>query len=162
MISNFKRLLDLQFFLVLIFTLFWTQISNICWNFSFFCAHFHPLLPTNAKMDQWVLMLPWKMMVSVEQASWCNYLCFKFQLLFFVYPCTPFHDNFLIVLVLDANSVCLKGETGKMSASDPNSAIYVTDSCKEIKNKVRFLYQFLLLTGYYRIHSVPSSWFIWI
>lgn len=31
---------------------------------------------------------------------------------------------------------CLQGETGKMSASDPNSAIYVTDSEKDIKNKV--------------------------
>ncbi|XAR57526.1 Tryptophan--tRNA ligase [Bertholletia excelsa] len=30
----------------------------------------------------------------------------------------------------------LQGETGKMSASDPNSAIYVTDSWKDIKNKV--------------------------
>ncbi|XP_047337840.1 tryptophan--tRNA ligase, cytoplasmic-like [Impatiens glandulifera] len=30
----------------------------------------------------------------------------------------------------------LQGENGKMSASDPNSAIYVTDSEKEIKNKV--------------------------
>ncbi|KAF2285009.1 hypothetical protein GH714_034691 [Hevea brasiliensis] len=30
----------------------------------------------------------------------------------------------------------LQGETGKMSASDPNSAIYVTDSAKEIKNKI--------------------------
>lgn len=30
----------------------------------------------------------------------------------------------------------LQGETGKMSASDPNSAIYVTDSGKDIKNKV--------------------------
>lgn len=29
-----------------------------------------------------------------------------------------------------------QGETGKMSASDPNSAIYVTDSAKDIKNKV--------------------------
>ncbi|GAU20971.1 hypothetical protein TSUD_201200 [Trifolium subterraneum] len=28
------------------------------------------------------------------------------------------------------------GETGKMSASDPNSAIYVTDSAKDIKNKI--------------------------
>ncbi|KAG1328236.1 putative Tryptophan--tRNA ligase, cytoplasmic [Cocos nucifera] len=28
-----------------------------------------------------------------------------------------------------------QGETGKMSASDPNSAIYVTDSSKGIKNK---------------------------
>ncbi|ERN20191.1 hypothetical protein AMTR_s00066p00115140 [Amborella trichopoda] len=30
----------------------------------------------------------------------------------------------------------LQGETGKMSASDPNSAIYVTDSAKDIKKKV--------------------------
>ncbi|KAH9799749.1 Tryptophan--tRNA ligase cytoplasmic [Citrus sinensis] len=30
----------------------------------------------------------------------------------------------------------LQGETGKMSASDPNSAIYVTDSAKAIKNKI--------------------------
>eukprot|EP00239_Pterosperma_sp_CCMP1384_P002346 CAMPEP_0197848454 /NCGR_PEP_ID=MMETSP1438-20131217/8785_1 /TAXON_ID=1461541 /ORGANISM="Pterosperma sp., Strain CCMP1384" /LENGTH=429 /DNA_ID=CAMNT_0043460715 /DNA_START=80 /DNA_END=1369 /DNA_ORIENTATION=+ len=30
----------------------------------------------------------------------------------------------------------LKGESGKMSASDPNSAIYVTDTPKQIKNKV--------------------------
>ncbi|CAB4286657.1 unnamed protein product [Prunus armeniaca] len=30
----------------------------------------------------------------------------------------------------------MQGETGKMSASDPNSAIYVTDSAKEIKNKI--------------------------
>ncbi|CAL2269702.1 unnamed protein product [Prunus armeniaca] len=28
------------------------------------------------------------------------------------------------------------GETGKMSAGDPNSAIYVTDSVKETKNKI--------------------------
>lgn len=34
--------------------------------------------------------------------------------------------------------VYLQGETGKMSASDPNSAIYVTDSGKDIKNKVCF------------------------
>ncbi|XP_050372620.1 tryptophan--tRNA ligase, cytoplasmic [Argentina anserina] len=30
----------------------------------------------------------------------------------------------------------LQGETGKMSASDPNSAIYVTDSAKDIKSKI--------------------------
>ncbi|KAL6961928.1 tryptophan--tRNA ligase [Sarracenia purpurea var. burkii] len=30
----------------------------------------------------------------------------------------------------------LQGETGKMSASDPNSAIYLTDSGKDIKNKI--------------------------
>ncbi|BBN67331.1 Nucleotidylyl transferase superfamily protein [Prunus dulcis] len=30
----------------------------------------------------------------------------------------------------------MQGETAKMSASDPNSAIYVTDSAKEIKNKI--------------------------
>lgn len=31
-----------------------------------------------------------------------------------------------------------QGETGKMSASDPISAIYVIDSAKDIKNKVCF------------------------
>ncbi|GMG99892.1 hypothetical protein Nepgr_001732 [Nepenthes gracilis] len=30
----------------------------------------------------------------------------------------------------------LQGENGKMSASDPNSAIYVTDSAKDIRNKI--------------------------
>ena len=30
----------------------------------------------------------------------------------------------------------VQGEAGKMSGSDPNSAIYVTDSAKDIKNKV--------------------------
>ncbi|CAI5962331.1 unnamed protein product [Closterium sp. NIES-64] len=30
----------------------------------------------------------------------------------------------------------LQGESGKMSASDPNSAVFVTDSPKEIKNKI--------------------------
>lgn len=30
----------------------------------------------------------------------------------------------------------LQGDTGKMSASDPNSAIYVTDSAKDIKDKI--------------------------
>ncbi|KAM7274478.1 hypothetical protein ACFE04_016344 [Oxalis oulophora] len=30
----------------------------------------------------------------------------------------------------------LQGENGKMSASDPNSAIYVTDSAEEIRNKI--------------------------
>ncbi|KAG7594178.1 Aminoacyl-tRNA synthetase class Ic [Arabidopsis thaliana x Arabidopsis arenosa] len=30
----------------------------------------------------------------------------------------------------------LQGENGKMSASDPNSAIYVTDTAKDIKNKI--------------------------
>ncbi|CAA3017656.1 tryptophan--tRNA ligase, cytoplasmic [Olea europaea subsp. europaea] len=30
----------------------------------------------------------------------------------------------------------LQGETGKMSANDPNSAIYVTDSGRDIKNKI--------------------------
>ncbi|KAF5940360.1 hypothetical protein HYC85_021527 [Camellia sinensis] len=37
----------------------------------------------------------------------------------------------------------LQGETGKMSASDPNSAIYVTDSSKDIKNKGQ-TYEFAL------------------
>ena len=46
---------------------------------------------------------------------------------------------------------CLQGETGKMSASDPNSAIYVTDSAKDIGSKVciwcclRFFYTTILL-----------------
>ncbi|KAL6194191.1 hypothetical protein ACLB2K_035275 [Fragaria x ananassa] len=31
----------------------------------------------------------------------------------------------------------IQGETGKMSASDPNSAIYVTDSAKDIKSKIK-------------------------
>ncbi|KAF8369752.1 hypothetical protein HHK36_032222 [Tetracentron sinense] len=45
-----------------------------------------------------------------------------------------FDPPFLITAV---NLVSRKqGETGKMSASDPNSAIYVTDSAKDIKNKV--------------------------
>ena len=30
----------------------------------------------------------------------------------------------------------LQGESGKMSANDPNSAIYVTDSPKEIEKKI--------------------------
>ncbi|CAM8943594.1 unnamed protein product [Rhodiola kirilowii] len=33
----------------------------------------------------------------------------------------------------------LQGESGKMSASDPNSAIYVTDTGNNIKKKVRLL-----------------------
>ena len=31
---------------------------------------------------------------------------------------------------------CWQGESGKMSASDPNSAVFVTDSPKDIKSKV--------------------------
>jgi hypothetical protein len=31
----------------------------------------------------------------------------------------------------------LQGESGKMSASDPNSAVFVNDSAKQIKDKVR-------------------------
>jgi tryptophanyl-tRNA synthetase len=34
----------------------------------------------------------------------------------------------------------LQGESTKMSASDPNSAIYVTDSSKQIKAKVYKIY----------------------
>ncbi|PQQ14881.1 tryptophan--tRNA ligase cytoplasmic [Prunus yedoensis var. nudiflora] len=37
----------------------------------------------------------------------------------------------------------MQGETGKMSPSDPNSAIYVTDSAKEIKNKVDLPFKYL-------------------
>lgn len=31
----------------------------------------------------------------------------------------------------------LQGESGKMSASDPNSAVFVNDTAKQIKDKVR-------------------------
>jgi tryptophanyl-tRNA synthetase len=31
----------------------------------------------------------------------------------------------------------LKGDSGKMSASDPNSAIYVTDTAKQVRQLVR-------------------------
>jgi tryptophanyl-tRNA synthetase len=37
----------------------------------------------------------------------------------------------------------LQGESGKMSASDTNSAIFVTDTPKQIKNKVGIFYPFL-------------------
>ena len=33
-------------------------------------------------------------------------------------------------------SVHLQGESGKMSASDPTSAIFVTDTAKQIKTKI--------------------------
>lgn len=33
----------------------------------------------------------------------------------------------------------LQGESGKMSASDPNSAVFTNDSPKDIKNKVGWL-----------------------
>lgn len=45
-----------------------------------------------------------------------------------------FHELFSYFLIISVSD--LQGETGKMSASDPNSAIYVTDSAKDIKNKV--------------------------
>lgn len=32
----------------------------------------------------------------------------------------------------------MQGESGKMSASDSSSAIYVTDTAKQIKDKVSF------------------------
>jgi tryptophanyl-tRNA synthetase len=35
----------------------------------------------------------------------------------------------------------LKGDSGKMSASDPNSAIYVTDTPKQIKSKVNHTHE---------------------
>ena len=42
------------------------------------------------------------------------------------------------VLILTINHCFFgQGESGKMSASDPNSAIYVTDTVKEIKKKVK-------------------------
>lgn len=43
------------------------------------------------------------------------------------------------MITLDLNDVMwglLQGESGKMSASDPNSAIYVSDNPKQIKDKV--------------------------
>ena len=43
---------------------------------------------------------------------------------------------YAIAHIFFLESVYLQGENGKMSASDPNSAIYVTDSAKDIKNKV--------------------------
>lgn len=54
---------------------------------------------------------------------------------------------FLTISVFD-----LQGETGKMSASDPNSAIYVTDSAKDIKNKV------LVSFSYNRIFTEIFMW----
>ncbi|RWW53188.1 hypothetical protein BHE74_00040343 [Ensete ventricosum] len=47
------------------------------------------------------------------------------------------HVGLFMPFFINVCCLCmLKGETGKMSASDPNSAIYVTDSSKDIKNKV--------------------------
>ncbi|KAJ9560314.1 hypothetical protein OSB04_005474 [Centaurea solstitialis] len=50
----------------------------------------------------------------------------------------PFRSACIDVPTVYYGSVCqmLQGETGKMSASDANSAIYVTDSQKDIKYKV--------------------------
>ncbi|VAI28636.1 unnamed protein product [Triticum turgidum subsp. durum] len=44
----------------------------------------------------------------------------------------------------------LQGENTKMSASDPNSAIYVTDSTKDIKTKVCTQHRFLYQKNYFR------------
>lgn len=44
--------------------------------------------------------------------------------------------DYLFVVTCPSTKLHLQGDTGKMSASDPNSAIYVTDSAKDIKNKV--------------------------
>jgi tryptophanyl-tRNA synthetase len=43
----------------------------------------------------------------------------------------------------------LQGESGKMSASDPNSAVFTNDSPKDIKNKVWCR----IAGGYVRINS---------
>lgn len=53
--------------------------------------------------------------------------------------CSASMYDYLIPMTFLYTVICLKGETGKMSASDPNSAIYVTDSSKDIKNKVCML-----------------------
>ena len=62
----------------------------------------------------------------------------------------------------------LQGETGKMSASDPNSAIYVTDSAKDIKNKVceccisypqlEIFWSAVFLGGLLCISLIPILW----
>lgn len=55
-------------------------------------------------------------------------------MLFNVSACKNGHTFLLLIFYFSVEH--LQGENGKMSASDPNSAIYVTDSAKEIKNKV--------------------------
>ncbi|KAK4741634.1 hypothetical protein SAY87_025222 [Trapa incisa] len=50
-----------------------------------------------------------------------------------VAPQIGYHKPALIELSF---SPALQGDTGKMSVSDPNSAIYVTDTPKEIKDKI--------------------------
>lgn len=44
-----------------------------------------------------------------------------------------------------------------MSASDPNSAIYVTDSAKDIKNKVNSVILFVLSIYYNKPFWVSTS-----
>lgn len=62
-----------------------------------------------------------------------------FQLMLFkVSACKNCHTSLLLIFYFSVVEH-LQGENGKMSASDPNSAIYVTDSAKEIKNKVALL-----------------------
>ncbi|KAI8031454.1 Tryptophan--tRNA ligase, cytoplasmic [Camellia lanceoleosa] len=51
----------------------------------------------------------------------------------------------------------LQGETGKMSASDPNSAIYVTDSSKVIKNKVLYFYFYFIYFFLVQINKYAFS-----
>lgn len=62
---------------------------------------------------------------------WHQHCCVLRSLMLLVCIICVSCNGFLIISVSD-----LQGETGKMSASDPNSAIYVTDSAKDIKNKV--------------------------
>ena len=49
----------------------------------------------------------------------------------------PYHPNVQASSVANARRPsAVQGETGKMSASDPTSAIFVTDSAKQIKDKI--------------------------
>lgn len=51
----------------------------------------------------------------------------------------------------------LQGENTKMSASDPNSAIYVTDSAKEIKTKVCFKHCILVENYLLQFYILPEA-----
>lgn len=49
----------------------------------------------------------------------------------------------------------LQGESGKMSASDPNSAVFVNDTAKQIKDKVICLLMENLCTTWLRAVGIP-------
>lgn len=48
----------------------------------------------------------------------------------------------------------LQGAVSKMSASDPNSSIYMDDTPEKIKNKVSLAQQYLMSVNVYGIHSL--------